>query len=155
MNISNDEKFDLKKLISQTDCDDNTEQIVKLKHSNLIANDVNILNELKKQGNLDIEVCKEKCFFLYKNYTDIFNKIVKDEIDIKILSQFLLVLKMIEDGKVDQHEGSVIVGKILKELYVDSALKMSDNLDKKYAAEVPDKNEGVKMSWKEYRNAKK
>ena len=155
MNISNDEKFDLKKLISQTVCDDNTDQIVKLKHSNLIANDVNILNELKKQGNLDIEVCKEKCFFLYKNYTDIFNKIVKDEIDIKILSQFLLVLKMIEDGKVDQHEGSVIVGKILKELYVDSALKMSDNLDKKYAAEVPDKNEGVKMSWKEYRNAKK
>ena len=33
------------------------------------------------------------------------------------------VLKNIEEGDVDQHEGSVVVGKILKEMYIDSALK--------------------------------
>jgi hypothetical protein len=30
---------------------------------------------------------------------------------------------LIEDGMVDQHEGSVAVGKLLKELYVDSMKK--------------------------------
>jgi hypothetical protein len=44
------------------------------------------------------------------------------------------VLEMIEDGKVDQSEGSVIVGKFLKELYVDSALRRADNLDKANAS---------------------
>ena len=51
MSISNDERLSLKKLVDQSDCDDNTEQIRKLKHSNLIANDINIFNKLKKEKN--------------------------------------------------------------------------------------------------------
>jgi hypothetical protein len=38
-------------------------------------------------------------------------------------------LRDIEDGKLDQHEGSFEVGKILKSIYVDSALKRAENLD--------------------------
>jgi hypothetical protein len=53
----------------------------------------------------------------------------KDEIDITILNKFLDVLKQIEDGKLDQHEGSFLVGTILKELYVDSALKKAEKLN--------------------------
>lgn len=156
MSISNDEKLDLKKLLDQSECDDNTELITQLKHSNLIANDINIFQKIKAESSeIDVEKCKKECFFLYKYYTDIFNKLVKDELDITILTRFLVILKMIEDGKVDQHEGSVIVGKILKELYVDSALKLSDHLDEKYASDIPEKNEGVKMSWKEYKSVKK
>ena len=156
MNISNDEKLNLKKLLNQSECDDNTEKIKQLKHSNLIANDINIFKRIKGDKDaVDIEECQRECFFLYTHYTDIFNKLVKNEIDLTLLTKFLVVLKMIEDGKVDQHEGSVIIGKILKELYVDSALKLSDHLDEKYATETPAKVEGVKMSWKEYKNVKK
>ena len=63
------------------------------------------------------------------------------------------VLNMIEDGKVDQHEGSVMVGKLLKELYVDSALKRSENLDKtNESAEVVEKKDAVnKISWEEWK----
>jgi hypothetical protein len=39
------------------------------------------------------------------------------------------ILRDIEDGKLDQHEGSFEVGKILKSIYVDSALKRAENLD--------------------------
>jgi hypothetical protein len=39
------------------------------------------------------------------------------------------ILREIEDGKLDQHDGSFKVGKILKSIYVDSALKRSENLD--------------------------
>ena len=35
---------------------------------------------------------------------------------IKILEKFLNILSDIEDGKIDQHEGSYIVGLLLKKL---------------------------------------
>ena len=61
---------------------------------------------------------------------------------------------MIEDDKINQHEGSVMVGKILKEIYVDSALKGGENLDKKYAndEEKPTFVEPRNISWKEFKN---
>jgi hypothetical protein len=74
------------------------------------------------------------------------------------------ILREIEDGKLDQHEGSFEVGKILKSIYVDSALKRSENLDaeqakkeknmtakasKKSRPAIPEK----KMSWAEFKAA--
>ena len=51
-------------------------------------------------------------------------------------------LKAIEDGDKDQHEASFTVGKLLKELYKDSALRKADKLN----------YEGKKIK---YRTAKK
>ena len=66
MSISRDEKLDLKKLLDQSECDDNTELITKLKHSNLIANDINIFKKIKTESlenEIDVEQCKRECFF--------------------------------------------------------------------------------------------
>jgi hypothetical protein len=68
------------------------------------------------------------------------------------MTKLLTVLKLIEDGKVDQHEGSVIVGKILKELYLDSAVKRADAIDKKYESEKVVMVEPTKITWREFRN---
>jgi hypothetical protein len=97
------------------------------------------------------DMCIEKCSFLFTYYTNIFNKTIKDEIDLNIMNRFLLVLKMIEDGKVDQHEGSVIVGKLLKDLYVDSAIRRAENIDKENESLKVAPVEGKKISWKEYK----
>jgi hypothetical protein len=51
---------------------------------------------------------------------------------LSILGRLLGVLKLIEDGKVGQHEASVEVGKLLKQIYIDSALKKSEKLDKQH-----------------------
>ena len=40
-------------------------------------------------------------------------------------------MKKIEDGELDQHEGSYLIGTYLKEMYIDSALKTQDKLDSK------------------------
>ena len=48
---------------------------------------------------------------------------MKDELNLNILGAFIRKLKEIEDGVTDQHEASVHIGQILKEMYVDSALK--------------------------------
>jgi len=160
--LSESERLNLKRLINDSECEDNTEHIRTVKHSVLIRNDVRTLDTLKntnselKSSDSDkfIEMCKLETPFLYNNYTDIFNKMVNDELDLTIMTKLLVVLKLIEDEKVDQHEGSVMVGKVLKELYVDSATKRMDNLDAKYEADKPVPIEGRKVSWKEYKKSR-
>ena len=86
-------------------------------------------------------------------YTDIYNKIRKDEIDVTILYKFLDVLKKIELGELDQHEAAFQVGTLLKKLYVDSALKKAEKLDAQNQSttdEEPTKP-SVKISWKQYK----
>jgi len=155
--LTNDERLNLKKMINESECDDNTDNIRRLKHSVLMRDEIRKLDTLKnthtdmKTNKNDdfVALCQNECQFLYANYTDIFNKLVKDELDLTIMTKLLTVLKLIEDSKVDQHEGSVMVGKILKELYVDSATKRLDNLDKEHEKEPM--SEGKAISWKQFK----
>jgi hypothetical protein len=157
--MKSSERLNLKNLVDQSDYVNNTENIRKLKHSVLIRDDIRVLDRLKtSKAHLKtndfvkfLELCQSECRFLYDNYTDIFHKMIKDELDMRIMSQLLIVLKLIEDGNVDQHDGSVMVGKILKELYVDSALKRSENLDKEYESQRVVPIEGKPISWKDYK----
>ena len=152
------ESLDLKRMISETNCENNTDKIRKLKHSSEIANNIKIIDDIRK-GNPGLShsellsQCQNKSAFLYSNYTDIFHKCVCGELDLAMMGKFLMVLQMIENGKVDQHEGSVYIGKILKEIYVDSALKRADALDAACAttADVPEKPIAKSISWKEYK----
>ena len=161
MNMNSQERLDLKKLIDNSNAEDNTATIRRIKHSQNFLDNIRTMEQLKRShrelretSNHEFEeLCKEKCSFMYNYYTDIFNKQLKDELNLGIMIRLIQVLKMIEDEKVDQHEGSVIVGKFLKELYVDSALRRSENLDKEHAQENPEKTmvEPKSISWKEYK----
>lgn len=91
---------------------------------------------------------------MFTYYTDIYNKLRKDELDINILNKLLDVLKQIEDGELDQHEGSFIVGTILKQLYVDSALKKADKLNENREEVKESKKAEVQISWKQFKNLK-
>jgi len=161
MNFSNEERLNLKKLIDNNSDSyvDNTSQIRKLKHSIKIRDDIRKMEiykaknqKLKKKDYSSFEGrLQEKCSFLFTNYTDIFNKVLKDEINLDIMQKLLYVLNLIEEEKLDQNEGSVAVGKLLKELYIDSALRRADNLDKEHEGEIVPKEEGKKISWKEFK----
>ena len=94
--------------------------------------------------------------FLYTYYTDIFNKVKKDEIDINLLYKFLDILKKIEEGQLDQHEGSFMVCTILKDIYVDSALKKAEKLDANFEKEkIEPKKANVNVSWKQFKKMNK
>ena len=158
--MNTNEKLQLKKMISEADCDDNTEAIRRLKHSTRIRDELRKIDILRNTNkDMDKEnfsfLCISECNFLYTNYSDIFHKAVANELDYMLMTKVLTVLKHIEDGKVDQHEGSVLVGKLLKELYVDSALRRADNLDKQYESEEKQTlYDGKQISWKEYKLSK-
>jgi len=162
MDLTAKEQLDLKRLVNEMECENNTENIRKLKHSVRIRDDIRKLETLKKkeavlrESDKDafLEMAKIESSFLYNHYTDLFNKVVQDELDLLIMTKLLSILKMIEDGKVDQHEGSVLVGRMLKELYIDSAIKRTEKLDSENATEVEPKVDGSKISWKEYKNAR-
>jgi hypothetical protein len=152
------QRLQLNSMIKTNNVEDQTELIRKLKHSAILKNEVNNMILIKGKYCEDkekiAEECINECGFLYTFYTDIFNKIKKDEIDINIFYKFLDVLKNIEDGKVDQHEASFLVGTLLKELYIDSALKKAEKLDKEMEPEnnmKQPKRLEINISWKEYK----
>lgn len=157
--ITAEESLNLKRLLKESDAQDNTDYIRRIKHSEKIRDDIRKLDTLRKTNQILYDknreeftkLAKDAAPFLFQNYTDIFNKMVANELDLVIMTRLLSVLKMIEDKKVDQHEGSVLVGKVLKELYVDSALKRCDNLDKQYEKPKEDKPEPKAISWGEWK----
>lgn len=150
------QRLQLQKMIKANDVEDQTELIRELKHSHLLQNDINALLKLKVKHNNNAEAIQREatneCNFLFTYYTDIYNKIRKDEIDLKILNRFLNVLRQIEDGQLDQHEGSFVVGTLLKEIYVDSALRKAEKLDEEHEKNQEKTLEpAVNISWKEYK----
>lgn len=137
--LNNQEKLDLANMIKANDTDDCTENIRNKKQSELLRIDTKQLIALKQKylrlsksnPNEFDRICVNQCNFLFNNYTDIYNKIKNDIINLDIFFKFLDILKQIEDGVLDQHEGSFLVGKYLKEIYIDSALKNQEKIDKK------------------------
>ena len=162
--LSPDERLNLQKMVAEMGSEDNTSHIRKVKHSIALRDEIRKLDTFKQKHaemhrtdkDKFTELCRDETPFLFNNYTDIFNRIIKDELNLEIMTKLLIVLKLIEDGKVDQNEGSVMVGKVLKELYVDSALKQAEHLDSK--ASVPEKHAlsacSIPISWKEYKSMK-
>jgi hypothetical protein len=160
-NLSDDEKLNLKKMMSEMDYVDNTDTIRRLKHSVKIRDNIRKLEDLKREHaemrltspEQFFNIAHTECEFLYNNYSDIFRRLMNDEIDIMIMSKLLIVLKLIEEGHIDQQDGAIRVGRLLKELYLDSAVKHADALDKKHAGDKPVINDGRDISWKKYKQA--
>jgi hypothetical protein len=153
------QRLQLQNMIKANNTEDQTEFIRSLKHSQIIRNDVNnmIMIKAKFRGDEDKihEECINECNFLFTYYTDIYNKVRKDEIDIGILNKFLDVLKKIENCELDQHEGSFLVGTILKELYVDSALKKADKLNANEEPKQEPKKPEINVSYKQFKKFQK
>jgi hypothetical protein len=159
--MNDKQRLQLKQMIKDNDVEDQTEQIRQIKHSSLIRKDVVIL-EMLKQKHSDMkkyepekfaELARYQCKFLHDNYTDIFNKIRKDELNLSIFNEFLNVLQRIENEELDQHEGSFEIGKLLKKLYVDSALRKAEmttegNME---LHNIEPHIEPVNISWKEFK----
>jgi hypothetical protein len=158
--MNNTQRLQLQNMVKANNVVDQTELIRNLKHSEILKTEINHLILIKAKYRNDPEKLNElsaiECNFLFTYYTDIFNKIKKDEINLGILLQFVQVLQKIEKSELDQHEGSFLVGTLLKELYIDSALKKADKINETYenqeTAQVS--KETMKISWKQYKQMK-
>ena len=155
--IDDETRLNFDKMLKESGASDNTAKIRKLKHSSKIREQVTIMMDIKKKysrlGKRGLEkMIESKCNWLFTNYTNIFNKLKKGELNLTILNKFLSTLKDMEDGDMDQHEASVKIGQILKELYIDSALqqeKKQNEKDKRNAKKF--KRPKNNLSWEQYK----
>jgi len=156
--IDDETRLNFDKMLKESGASDNTSKIRKLKHSNKIkeqvTNMIEIKTKYKRLGKKSVDkMIETKCNWLFTNYTNIYNKLKKDELDIDILGRFIVMLEEIENGETDQHEASIKIGKILKELYIDSAMRNEkhiedrDNKKKKKKYKKPEN----KLSWNDYK----
>jgi len=153
------DRLQLSNLIKEYNSEETTSKIRSLKHSSNIKEDIITIQRMKiryvnlKKNDFSKfkEIVSQKASFLYSNYTNIFNRLINDELDLQILGQFLSVLKQIEDGELDQHEGSYKVGMLLKKLYIDSALKQAEKYDANNPIATSSKNTGKQINWSEYK----
>jgi hypothetical protein len=152
------QKLQLQKMVSENNVVDQTELIRELKHSSIFKEEIAKMLILKNKYKGDQEKihyeCMNECNFLFTYYTDIYNKIRKDEIDLTILLKFVDVLRRIEERELDQHEASFLVGTLLKELYIDSALKKADKLNQLDDSIEEPEREKVDISWKKFKHMK-
>ena len=148
--MNSNETLKLNDMIKEGDCVDNTEMIRQLKHSSQITKNLNIILRLKKKHEemetfdfkaLDNE-CLKECRFLFDNYTSIYNKLLRGQIDLVVFYKFLYYLKKIEDGELTFYQASFEIGTLLKNMYVDPIIETkNDNREK------PVKN----ITWNEYK----
>jgi hypothetical protein len=157
--MTDNQRLHLQNMIKANNVEDQTELIRKLKHSELFKIEINKMLEIKEKysGQVDEELliyneCITDANFLFTYYTDLFNKIRKNEINIDLLYKFVEILKQIEEGKQDQHTASFLVGTILKQIYVDSALKKADKLDELNNSPKEEVNTAqINISWKVFK----
>jgi len=139
-----EQRLKLNELIRANNSVDNTALIRELKHSTRIWDDVKTILQLKKGkewAQVESE-CIQQANFLYTNYTMIFNRLLRDQLDVSILYSFLEVLKEIERGVLDQHEASFKIGTLLKQMYVDPRLE---------ELKEPVYTTGQSISWQEFK----
>jgi hypothetical protein len=152
-------RLNLQKMVKEYGTEETTDKIRNLKHSKSIQQDVQtLLNIKQKYTRMDKATVKtmaqNQCMFLWKNYTNIFNKLFEGYLDLAILNKFISLLKKIEDGVFDQHEASVMVGQVLKEIYIDSALKEDQIKEKKRnknKKQDKSKSKIKKISWRDFK----
>ena len=163
MNMNNEEKRQLDKMIQANNTVDNTSGIRNDKKSSQIRECVSFIQNIKKKhhntrdfNKLDKE-CKIKCEYLLTNYSNIYNKLLKYEIDVKILYMFLDELESIENGKKNQHEASFEIGKLLKKMYIDPRIGEDKKEETKPKNEEREKvPESPKtMSWADFKKLSK
>jgi hypothetical protein len=149
--LSDHDRHQLRKMVEAHNVDDNTEKIRTNQHSGEIRRCIRCITDLKTKypgytkQQLEEEVLKE-AGFLFFHYFDIYNLVMKQP-DCTVLEQLLEVLGRIEGGECDQHEGSYLVGKFLKDLYIDDVLRRTAERDK----DTPKFAPPLDISWSQFK----
>jgi Iap family predicted aminopeptidase len=148
--MNEQQRLQLSELMKTNNTIDNTELIRKLCHSSKIRKCAHKIETIiKNNPTADIKtldsLCIEEAHFLFMNYTSIYNKLIRNHIDISVFYFFLDKLREIEDEKLTQQEAAYDIGMLLKKMYVDPRLKDAEE------QKEPDYKKGKELSWIEFK----
>ena len=145
----------------QADYVDNSDYIKKIKHSPIIREDIRKLDALRKEHKENPTIaehdywnlCQTTCPFLFMNYTDIFNRLYKSELDVSLMYLLLDALEKVENGDKTQEESSVLLGQLLADIYANSAHLRGEKLDKEHETPAKEFVQGKSTSWLEWKKS--
>jgi hypothetical protein len=128
--MDDNQRITLANLVKQYETEETTEKIRELKHSKRIHECLkHIVEAMRKYPRIYKDNRKhfetliaKQTNFLFTTYPEIYHRMLDNEINMNIMQQFLYMLSRIENGELDQHEASYNIGKLLKELYIDTKL---------------------------------
>lgn len=177
-------RLDLQQMLSGARPVDNTNDIRRLKHSRRIADEVNqfmshklnlewrntvaafvadnkrgssagqdAMDKVLSPAQIEQE-CVDMCPFLVEHYPDLFRRVFRGELDVKVLFELLNALAEIEDGDLTQEQGSEKVGRILFRLYADIRSRQESKNESKNGTTEGSSTKGAALTWKEYRRHK-
>jgi len=144
--MNSEERFKLHELIKEGNVQDNTNNIRRLKHSAQLKKDVMTIKMITSRAvcleyeHLN-ESCAPHCKFMIENYKNIYQRMLKGQVNFSILDKFLDCLESIENGTRDQHEASYEIGTLLKSIYIDPKI---------YEETV--RRGAIDIDWNEYKN---
>ncbi len=155
------ERQKLQKLIVENNVEDNTQLIRELKHSTVLLNNINLLLKLKsdhaelaKNNPAEFNtMCGQSCKFLQFHYPAVFDKVKDDTINTEFLFKLIEQLQAIENGEIDQHDASYAVGKLLKQIYIDSVIVPEDPVYSPVENLIPFEGPAKIMTWQEFKNS--
>ena len=162
--MNKEQQRQLEKMIKENNVQDNTQNIRNEKKSGKIRECVDRILEIKKDFSfsdndnpsfkqLD-EKCMCECSYLFINFPNIYNKLLKDEIDVNILYRFLHELSLVENGVKNQHEASFTIGELLKKMYIDKRLGDAETTKQTQRKEKLNKKT-ANLSWSDYKRMNK
>jgi hypothetical protein len=96
-----------------------------------------------------LRVFQKECNYIYTKFPDVFDRVVKNDMNLDVFEKIVMILKLIEDGKVNQSEASALVGKLSQRLFFQPATASQP----KPVQEEQEVKTG--MSWKEFKQSRK
>ena len=151
----------LQKLLDNVQAVDNSEELQNKKHSRLIRENIQKIIKIKNENpNITLQEldakCNAECFFLFKNYTQIYNLFLKKNLKVEIFNKLLDNLENIENGEISQHDASIKVGQLLKSVYIDNVIEEKNEYEIKQEEIIKqqkiEQTKKIKdICWKEYK----
>jgi hypothetical protein len=162
MNLTDSERSILAKLQAEAEnYEDNTSGIREAKHSSPLLADIRRMAKLRtrhadlKEKSMDdyLVIFQRECKYIYTQFPDVFDRVVRNDMNLDVFEKIIMILKMIEDGKVNQSEASALVGKLSQKLFFQKeAVEAVANAANSSSAE-PEPPRG--MTWKEFKQSRK
>ena len=144
--MNSEDRLKLHELIKEGNVQDNTKNIRKLRHSVQLKKDVQTIKIILSRAEcLEYDflnkACEPHCSFIIENYKNIYQRMLKGQVDFNVLDKFLDCLESVENGEKDQHEASYEIGTLLKAMYIDPKIYVE-----------PERRNGIDIDWNEYKN---
>lgn len=152
--LTDNDRIQLENMLRENQVEDTTRKIRTLKHSSKLLASVKLIERMKKQYPRMLKTNYEQFEsmvrtrdeqWMWTHYTNIYHKLMKNQLNPSILYSMVTVLQKIENDELTQHEASIAVGRMLKQIYIDGVIHDTPDTQRKQQRKMK------RIDWREYK----